>query len=490
MLPQPRIGILPLYIMLYDETIPQYRPQIDAFAQRVADKLTEAGLEVELAPVCRVRSEVEAAVASLEAAQVDVLATLHLAYSPSLESVDALCATKLPILMLDTTPSPTFGPDATMDDMILNHGIHGVQDLASMLHRRKRKYQVVAGHIGDEDFMAEVLDAVYAARDARTFTEALRSSRVLVFGDAFEGMGDFMADWGLMAEKTGIVAERVTMQELAKAMWRITEAEIAAEDAADRKRFTASKLPQQVLSATNHVGLAVRRLLQERDATAFSFNFQSFDRSVGVPTVPFLEASKAMARGIGYAGEGDALTAGLVGALLKAFGETTFTEMFCPDWESGTIFMSHMGECNLALAASKPRLVEKEYAFGDCDNPAVAVFPLRPGLGSLVNLVPYPDGEFAAIVHPAEVLPGKPAAAFGQVPHFWLAPGPSSVLQAAQMLGLDVPIRGNLRIFLEGYSGLGGTHHLALVMGVDPMAIAAVVEAAGLTANLIALGGE
>jgi hypothetical protein len=33
------------------------------------------------------------------------------------------------------------------------------------------------------------------------------------------------------------------------------------------------------------------------------------------PVMPFLEFSKAMERGIGYAGEGDALTAVLVGAL-------------------------------------------------------------------------------------------------------------------------------------------------------------------------------
>ena len=57
-----------------------------------------------------------------------------------------------------------------------------------------------------------------------------------------------------------------------------------------------------------------------------------------MPTLPFLEASKAMARGIGYAGEGDVLTSALVGTLLSVYPETSFTEMFCPNWKDGRYF--------------------------------------------------------------------------------------------------------------------------------------------------------
>ena len=63
--------------------------------------------------------------------------------------------------------------------------------------------------------------------------------------------------------------------------------------------------------------LGMRHFLEAGKFTAFSANFQAFDRADGpVDTVPFLEISKAMSRGIGYAGEGDVLTAALVGGLL------------------------------------------------------------------------------------------------------------------------------------------------------------------------------
>jgi L-arabinose isomerase len=149
-------------------------------------------------------------------------------------------------------------------------------------------------------------------------------------------------------------------------------------------------------------------------------NFQAFDKDAGTPTVPFLEASKAMARGIGYAGEGDVLTASFTGALMSGLGEATFTEMFCPDWRGDSIFMSHMGECNVDLAAAKPRLVEKDYKYGSTDNPAVPVFPLPSRPCNLVNIAPGPNDTFTLICASVEILDRGPVAGFPHVPHFWI----------------------------------------------------------------------
>ena len=462
MFAQPRVGLLPLYLALYDEVSPENRPERESFAQRVADRLTEAGLTVELAEVCCVRAEVERAVAELDARGVDLLATLHLAYSPSLESVEVLAASELPLMLLDTTPAANFDDTATGADMSANHGIHGVQDLACMLRRRGRTYSLAVGHVDDEAFLREAVAAARAAVAARR----LRSMRVLVFGDEFVGMGDFAVEPEVLARGLGVSVQRVPVAEIAARMEAVSEQEVAEEDARDCERFDCSRAPAEVLRRSNHVGLALRGLLDEAGAGAFSFNFQSFTTASGVPTVPFLEASKAMARGVGYAGEADALTAAFVGALLQGFGEVTFTEMFCPDWMGNAVFMSHMGECNVALAATPPRLVEKDYAFGDVANPAVAVFAPRPGPATLVNLAPGPGDAFDVIASRLRVLDYGLAPGFPEVPHFWVRPEDS-----------------DLREFLRGYSECGGTHHSALVMG-DQM------DALGRMAQMLGLNSE
>ncbi len=440
----PKVGLIPLYLQLYDQVRPELRPSMEGFAERVAQVLRSGGLEVHTAPVCRVRAEVERAVTALTGAGVDLLATVHLAYSPSLEAADVLAASDLPVLLLDTTPAPRFDDSATAEDMMRNHGIHGVQDLACMLRRRGREYALAVGHVDNPGFLAQVVACARAAVAARR----LRRMKVLVFGDDFAGMGDFAVEPKLLQRRLGSEVVRLPVAAIAAAMAQVAEGEVVAEVAADRARYDCSGVPEQVLRTSNHVGLAVRRLVRELGAGAFSFNFASFTPDAGVPTVPFLEASKAMASGWGYAGEADALTAALVGALLQGLGEVTFTEMFCPDWAGGTVFMSHMGECNLALAEGSVRLVEKDYTFGEVGNPAVAVFALRRGPATLVNLAPGPGDDFELIAAPVEVIDRGPTAGFPSVPHYWLRPA-----------------AGDLEGFLRRYSEAGGTHHCALALG-------------------------
>ena len=50
------------------------------------------------ASFCRLESEFRQAVGRFEAEGADVLVTLHMAYSPSLESIDVLSETPLPIV--------------------------------------------------------------------------------------------------------------------------------------------------------------------------------------------------------------------------------------------------------------------------------------------------------------------------------------------------------------------------------------------------------
>ena len=440
----PRVGLLPLYLALYDKVVPHFRVGREAFARDLADRLRARGLDVELAAVCCVEKQVAEALQQLEAKHVDLLATLHLAYSPSLESAGQLDGCRLPLVLLDTTEAARFDESATRDDMFANHGIHGVQDLASVLRSYGQDYLVIAGHAEDEAFLNDVVLAARAAQAARSF----RTCTTALIGKPFKGMGDFAVDTKKFEAMFGPRVREVALAVLAEQVASVSDALLDAEAAEDAKRFDLSAVPPGVLRESNRVGLALRAVLDSVGANAFSMNFQDFSRRRGTPTVPFLEASKAMARGIGYAGEGDVLTASFLAALMAGFGDATFTEMFCPDWQGNSIFMSHMGECNVALAAETPRVVEKDYAFGNVSNPAVAVMRVRPGEATLANIAHGVFEGLSVLAARVEVLDRGLSPNFPDVPHFWIRPR-----------------EGNIRDFLRLYSEAGGTHHLALLPG-------------------------
>ncbi len=454
---KPTAGFLPLYLKLYDDTVPEARPHVEAFLKQVADGLSAQGIEVVTAPVCRIKSEFDAAVRQLEKADADIIVTLHLAYSPSLESVDALCGTRLPLLVLDTTPDFSFDQNADPARIMYNHGIHGVQDMTSMLRRRGRPYDIVAGHWGQSDVLKRAAGVVRAAHAARNF----RRSRVLRIGESFRGMGDFYVVEDVLKERLGISVKQMEPRSLAPLVQRVTDAEVDAEVARDRERLDVIA-SDAVHRRSVRLGLGLRRCIEQEGVDAFSMNFLAFDSPDGpVNTVPFLEISKAMERGIGYAGEGDVLTAALVGALLSAFAETTFTEIFCPDWKGGTVFLSHMGEINPAVAAGKPLVCEKPFPFTPAQNPAFIACAPKPGPAVLVNLAPGPDDTFRLIVAPVEVLEDSSREDMKTKVRGWIRP------------------RQSTAEFLGDYSRLGGTHHSALVLGDNAGAIAAFARFAG-----------
>lgn len=440
---EPLIGLLPLYLKLYDEVKPEVRACFAPFMDAIVDGIEARRVRVLRGDICRVKDETARTIQQFEQAQVDLIVTLHLAYSPSLESAGILAASQLPLLMLDTTMDAAFGQNVSPDRIMFNHGIHGVQDLASVLRRKGKSFEIVAGHVADP----EVLDRAAGIARAALAAKCLRTTRAVRIGTAFEGMGDFAPPDAVLERVLGIDAEQINVEELEAEAVFVTEDAIEDEIAHDRTRYSV-EASEEVHRRAVRAGLALRKRLLDGEFSAFSMNFERFKSPDGpICTVPFLEASKAMARGLGYAGEGDVLTASLVGALNQAFGRTTFTEIFCPDWEGDALFLSHMGEINPEVAGDTPRLIEKDFPFTPALNPAVITCALQQGPAVLVNLAPGPDDTFGLLVAPVEVLADTTVEAMKDAVRGWIRP--------------ELPVE----MFLEEYSINGGTHHSALVLG-------------------------
>ncbi len=462
-MPTPKIGLLPLYIALYDESLPELRHAFDGFRREIADAFAREGIGVVAAPICCVRTEFAAALAEFREAQVDCIVTLHLAYSPSLESAALLASQPQPVLMLDVTPDFDFGLDVDPQKLLYNHGIHGVQDLAAMLRRLKKEYWVVAGHLSDPTVITRAAEIVRAAGAAG----ALGRTCALRVGPSFHGMGDFSVEPAILQRRLGITVQEIGLDALTADVTTVTDAEIEAEMARDREAFDVSA-DAAVHARSVRLGLGLRRFLDHGGFNAFSMNFLAFDHAEGpLSTVPFLECCKGMARGLGYAGEGDVLTAALVGALSAGFGQTSFTEMFCPDWAGNTVFLSHMGEFNPAIAAGRPRLYEKDYPFTAAQNPAALACAPMPGPATLVNLSPGPDETFRLIITPVELLADGTHPDLGQWIRGWFRP--------------PMPTAA----FLEAYSNLGGTHHCAITLGHHVEGLLAFARMAGMEGCVI-----
>lgn len=440
-----KVGYLPLYIKLYDDSNPHYRDRMVSHMKMMVSMLESQGLEIVLADVCRVRPEFEAAVSRFREANVAAVITQHLAYSPSLESIDALMSLEVPLIILDTTPDyELLSAAAYRSGIGDNHGIHGVQDMCNLLRQRGKNFELCVGHALHSPVIAQVAALCRAAGVKQAFSQAIVGS----VGGSFDGMGDFYISPADYRKKFGTRVVLMEKEEVSHYLDKVTEEEIEQEIKEDCSRFTVEITDEAAYRASVRSGLAIRHWAEEKELTACTVNFLSLDR-IGLPKMPFTECSKMLTRGIGYAGEGDVLTAGLVGALRGVYPNTTFTEMFCPDWKNSLILLSHMGECNLSLAAWKPVLRNVPFNYNTCGDTAAAYLCMRPGEAVFVNLAPMGEG-FTLIAAPVKIKnAGLEYGAYRSSIQGWLEP--------------PVPVQE----FLYAFSMAGGTHHSALVYDVS-----------------------
>ena len=232
-----KIGFLPLYVKLYDDGAPKMRDRINPFAKEIADLLgAKEGVEVIVADICRLESEFKGAIELFEKEEVDSIVTLHLAYSPSLESEKILKNTNLPIVILDTTPTFDFTDNDDAAVISYNHGIHGVQDMCNLLVRNKKEFFIESGHYLNSDVIDRVINRVKGIKIAEKF----QSSRVGTIGGAFAGMGDFRISENLYSE-IGIEKVELTPEEAKEYFASVTEAEIDELITSDKEKYVISQ---------------------------------------------------------------------------------------------------------------------------------------------------------------------------------------------------------------------------------------------------------
>ncbi len=436
-----KIGLLPMYIKLYDDIWPEMREKTDTFVSTITNLFSQRGVLVVKGDTCRIRSEFRKSVESFEKEKVDAIVTLHLAYSPSLESAEILAKTKLPIIVLDTTPAFDFSHEQNSSEVFFNHGIHGVQDMCNLLLRMGKPFLIEAGHYIESDVIDRAISDIIASR----MSLKMRSQRVGRVGNPFVSMGDFDIPEDQSKELLGVETVRFDPLLNSAIINSISDNDIQEEITKDRQRFITEGLDITAHRRAVISGLILRKWIEKESLTAVTVNFMEIDKNSGFPCMPFLEASKGMSRGIGYAGEGDVLTAALTGALMSVYDDVSFTEMFCPDWKNNSIFLSHMGEMNLNLAAEKPFLEETEFLFSDADKPVIARGRFKEGPVIYINIAPSVNNEFNLILAEGEMLAIEGEDNMKHTIHGWFKP---------KMAVQD---------FLEAFSSFGGTHHSALV---------------------------
>ncbi|HOJ31514.1 MAG TPA: hypothetical protein PK165_06910 [bacterium] len=440
---KPRIGMMGVTAQLYKKKIPEF---VDNLSEQFTCFIQKCSHFADIIPseISYTEELVEKSYTKMSQSDVDGIIIIFLSYSPSLIIEPVIKSRKLPVLIWNTQQLYEITGDFSSQDMMNNHGMHGVQDIASVLLRNDVPFTVITGHHSQKDTVQKI---EYWCKCA-AIRHDLKKLNIGRIGGRFKDMGDFAISDKQITDVIGPKIIEIKMSELNKAANSISPEEIVKVINQENKKFLVEKnLDNETREKSVRLELALRKLIDLYHLEALAINFMGFEGKNC--TMPFAAISKFISEGVGYGGEGDVISATAVWVLQQIAPPATFTEMFTTDYKNNRIFMSHMGESNFKMAKNplNIKLVKKDMGILEKGTAtSMFLFQMKPGYVTLFNLAPCRKGNFRMIATTGYI---EDIELFQDItsPHFLLK------------------IANDVREFLSQYSNNGGTHHLAMVYG-------------------------
>src|ERR1051325_1631941 len=395
---RPKIGLLALTLELYEKLAPELRPDRENWVRQAILPALQTRADVLFSGAVFRQTDIQTALAGFEAAQADAVLVLLLSYSPSQVALPALQHTRLPIIVWNTQELFAVDQHYSPLDLRNNHGVHGTQDLANVLLRAGIKFHYLTSHLRDVHGTDELHDFFFAAAAVRR----LRSARLGRLGYPFPGMGDFAVDTTHLAATLGCSWTNITVEDYVKRAAAAEPARVARLVSEYRSSYAvAADVTDADLDSTARVELALRGMVADHNFSGLTYQFLAFGDDERTPTVPFVAASRLMAEGIGFGGEGDVIAAAAASFLNWLNPPASFSEIFTIDFAGNSVLMSHMGEANIAMARRDRRvpLVARPTPITRTRGRQLAlVTSFEPGPATFAALAQAPERKWRLIV--------------------------------------------------------------------------------------------
>ena len=160
---KPKIGVLVLALLEddYNKTA-HVRPMAQQAADRIGGILADYG-ETVCPPLVEEEHQAEAAAQMFNAAGVDVIVAVEVAYTKGAVPLRCFLNTSAPVVVWNTQQIRFLPEDADFDLIMVNSGMCGVPEMTSALLRIGRPFWVVSSHIDDPAGRQELGEYIEAA---------------------------------------------------------------------------------------------------------------------------------------------------------------------------------------------------------------------------------------------------------------------------------------------------------------------------------------
>jgi len=448
---------------------------VDAHSNEMVKGLNESGnLPVKVVYKGTVNSSKEVT-ATFKAANNDdkcigIITWMH-TFSPAKMWIHGLQELRKPLLHFHTQFNKEIPWNTMdMDFMNLNQSAHGDREFGHMVTRMRKNRKVVVGHWQDAKAQAKIATWM---RVAAAWADA-QDMLIIRFGDQMNNVAVTDGDKVTAEQVLGYHVDYVPIAELVAIQDGVTKADIAELVAIYEKEYDLApnckeggKDRNQVLESAREE-IALRRILKEKGAKAFTTNF---DDLKGLDQLPGLACQRLMTEGYGFGAEGDWKTAALF-RTMWFMGQglpkgCSFLEDYTLnfDGQKSAILQAHMLEVCPLIAENKPKLEVHPLGIGGKNDPARLVFTSKQGEGVAATIIDL-GNRFRLIVNKVDCIKSKPLPKLPVASALWIP-------------------RPNFEIGAAAWILAGGTHHTSFSYDLTVEYLEDYAEMAGIELMVI-----
>ncbi len=307
-----------------------------------------------------------------------------------------------------------------MDFMNLNQSAHGDREFGFIMSRMRKRRKVIVGHWQNMDVVGKL--SIWARAAAGWHDQ--QGSKIVRFGDNMRYVAVTDGDKVEAEMKLGYSVNTYGIGDLVKIINETSDAAIDKLVAEYSDNYVM--MPSLLKGGDQHnslreaakIEIGLQTFLEAGNYKGFTDTFEDLH---GMAQLPGIAVQRLMAKGYGFAGEGDWKTAALV-RTMKVMGSglkggnsfmEDYTYHFNPDNE--LVLGSHMLEICESIALDKPSCEIHPLGIGGKADPVRLVFNSGPGSAINVSLIDM-GNRFRLLVNevlavaPIEALPKLPVA--------------------------------------------------------------------------------
>jgi L-arabinose isomerase len=366
--------------------------------------------------------------ANLDETCAGIICWMH-TFSPAKMWINGLSALSKPILQINTQFNKTLPYNTIdMDFMNLNQSAHGDREFGYITARMDINRNVIVGYWKSKAFKSRMSKWMRAA----AATTSGKNLTVVRFGDNMRDVAVTCGDKVEAYIKLGWNIPYYGIGDLVEEINKVKDSEINLKMEEYQAEYTIvepTKYNLDHIREQAKIEIALEKFLIERNAEAFTTNFQDLH---GLKQLPSLACQHLMAKGYGFAAEGDWKTAAMV-RTMKLMGENleggcSFLEDYTYNLEENNMFnlSSHMLEICPSIAKGKPTIEVHPLGIGDKEDPARLVFDSKEGNGFTVSIIDL-GSRMRIVANKVDVIKSEKSFKLLPVARVLLAPKPNFI---------------------------------------------------------------